>query len=103
VARDERIPRRDKRVILAMLALIVSPVDLIPDWIPVIGLLDDLLMLAIVMDYFSNVLDDEILLSHWPWDMKAFTRARRAARVVAALVPEWLRRLIWKFEPSPYR
>ena len=37
-----------KRVIIALLALlyIISPLDLIPDWIPVIGWLDDLGVLA---------------------------------------------------------
>ncbi|RYZ75821.1 MAG: DUF1232 domain-containing protein, partial [Proteobacteria bacterium] len=35
VAEDTRIPDRDKKVILAMLALIISPFDIIPDWIPI--------------------------------------------------------------------
>ena len=103
VANDERIPSRDKKVVLALFALIASPVDIIPDWIPVIGLLDDVVLFAIVLDYFFNVLDQDILLSHWPWDMKAFARARRAARWGARLAPDWLRKRIWKFEGSPYR
>lgn len=103
VAGDARIPSRDKKIVLALLALIISPFDLIPDWIPVIGLLDDLVLAAIVLDYFFNVLDDEILLSHWPWDMRAFTRMRKAARLVALLTPGWVRAKIWKFEASPYR
>lgn len=102
VAEDPRIPSRDKTVVLALLALIISPVDLIPDWIPIIGLLDDVVLVAVVLDYFFNVLDDEILLSHWPWDMAAFTRTRRGARFVAALTPGWLRTRIWKFASSPY-
>ena len=102
VANDERIPPRDKKVVLALLALIVSPFDLIPDWIPVIGLLDDAVLIALVLDYFFNVLDSDILLSHWPWDMKAYLRVQRNARFVAKLTPEWLRSRLWKFQSLPY-
>ncbi|MES2855032.1 MAG: hypothetical protein V4692_04165 [Bdellovibrionota bacterium] len=33
VANDERIPPRDKKILLGLVALIVSPIDFIPDWI----------------------------------------------------------------------
>lgn len=103
VAEDERIPARDKKVLLALVALVISPFDLIPDWIPIIGLLDDLVLLAIVLDYFFNVLDDQILLSHYPWGMKSFLSVRRAARFVSFLTPVFIKNKIWKYEASPYR
>ena len=102
VVDDERIPERDKKVLTALLLLIVSPVDLIPDWIPVVGQLDDLVMIAVVLDYFFRVLDQEILLSHWQWDMKAFARLRRFARTVGMLAPAFLKKQIWKYVGSPY-
>jgi uncharacterized membrane protein YkvA (DUF1232 family) len=102
VAEDERIPPRDKKVILTFLALVLSPIDLIPDWIPIIGLLDDLVIIAFVLDYFFNVLDDSILLSHYPWGMKSFTSVRRGAKVIAVLTPQVLKDKIWKYQPAPY-
>ena len=102
VAHDPRIPERDKKVILVILALIVSPIDLIPDWIPVIGLLDDVVMIAIILDYFFNHLDQVILLSHYPRGMKSYVRIRRVARMIAVLTPRWIRDKIWKFKPSVY-
>lgn len=103
VANDERIPPRDKRVILALLALILSPIDLIPDWIPLIGVVDDFVIMAIVLDYFFNVLDDQILLSHYPWGMKSFVTVRRIARFVTVLTPPILKNKIWKYEPSVFK
>lgn len=103
VAVDPRIPERDKAVVLALLALIISPIDLVPDWIPIFGVMDDFVLMAVVLDYFFNVLGDEILLSHWPWGMKSFAVTRRMARMIAAITPEWARKRIWKFEGSPYR
>lgn len=102
VAEDSRIPDRDKKVLLAMLALIISPFDIIPDWIPIIGLLDDLVLMAVVLDYLFNVLDQSILLSHYPWGMKSFIAVRRAARFVAFLTPRFIKERIWKYEPSIY-
>lgn len=103
VAKDERIPDRDKKVILACLALIVSPIDIIPDWIPIIGLLDDIVLLAIVLDYFFDVLDQEILLSHYPYGMKSFSAMRRMSRTISWLTPEWVKSKVWKYEKSPYK
>lgn len=102
VAQDGRIPERDKKILLVLLALIVSPIDLIPDWIPIVGILDDLVILAVVLDYFFNHLDQEILLSHYPWGMKSYLRTRRVARVVATLTPQWIKSKIWAFKPSIY-
>ncbi|MES2962511.1 MAG: DUF1232 domain-containing protein [Bdellovibrionota bacterium] len=103
VAADERIPPRDKKVLLALTALVISPVDIIPDWIPVIGMLDDVILVAVILDYLFNVLDTEILLSHYPWGMKSFTRTRNAARLIAVITPNWIKKRIWKYEGSIYK
>lgn len=102
VANDERIPARDKKVLLAMIALLISPIDLIPDWIPVIGLLDDLIIFSFIMDYFFTVLDSNLLLSHYPWDMKSFARLRAIARGMQFFVPDFLKKRIWTYVGDPY-
>lgn len=103
VAKDPRIPDSDKKILLALLALIASPIDIIPDWVPILGLLDDVVMLSIVLDYFFNRLDQDILLSHYPWGMKSFIRIRRTARVFTFLTPNILKEKLWKFKPSIYQ
>lgn len=102
VANDSRIPERDKTVLLALVALVISPFDLIPDWIPLFGLMDDAVLIALILDYFFNVLGEDILLSHWPWGMKSFVRVRRSARFVAVLTPRFVKERIWKYQPPPY-
>ena len=103
LVKDERIPSRDKKVLLALVALIVSPVDIIPDWIPIIGVMDDIVLLAIVMDYFFEVLDEDIILSHYPWGMKSYTWIKRTSKSIASLTPEFVKKNIWKYEADPYR
>lgn len=102
VAADDRIPERDKKVILALVALVISPIDIIPDWIPILGVLDDVAIIALILDYLFNHLDQEILLSHYPWGMKSYLRVRRVAQIVAVLTPSFIKRKIWKFKPSVY-
>lgn len=102
VANDPRIPSSDKKILLVLVALIISPIDIIPDWIPIIGVLDDFVLMGIVLDYFFNHLDNEILLSHYPWTMKSFARLRRTARFVSFLAPQWVKQKIWAFKPDIY-
>ncbi len=47
LVRDARAPRAPKLVALLVLAYALSPIDLIPDFIPVLGLLDDLILLPL--------------------------------------------------------
>lgn len=103
VAEDKRIPPRDKKVVLVLLALVLSPFDIIPDWIPLLGVLDDIVIVAIVLDYFFNRLDQEVLLSHYPWGMKSYIAVRKTARMVAALTPAFITDRIWKYEGSIYK
>lgn len=102
VANDARIPSRDKKVLLALIALVISPIDLIPDWIPILGQLDDLIILSVILDYFFRVLDSGLLLSHFPWNMKNFARLRAIARFLEFLVPRWMKKRLWTYVGEPY-
>lgn len=102
VSQDERIPSRDKKVLMALIALLISPFDIIPDWIPLLGMLDDLIILSIVLDYFFRVLDSTILLSHYPWGMKSFAFLRNFSRTFSFFVPQFIVRRIWKYVPPAY-
>lgn len=101
-ANDERIPARDKKILLAMVALVISPFDIIPDWIPIFGLLDDLIILSLILDYFFSVLDSRILLSHFPWDMKAYTRLKAIAHFFQMFVPGFIKKRLWSYVGDPY-
>lgn len=102
VSNDERIPASDKKILLVLLALIASPIDVIPDWIPLLGQLDDLVMISIILDYFYNHLDQRILLSHYPWGMKSFIRLKKLTGWITFLSPKWFKRRIWSYRPELY-
>lgn len=100
--RDNRIPNRDKFLILILIALIISPVDFIPDWFPLIGQLDDLMMISLVLDYFFAVLDHKVILTHYPWSLKSFTRLRLMSKPFQFFIPKQVKKKIWKYVPEPF-
>lgn len=62
--RDPRVPRLPKIVAGATVAYALSPVDLIPDFIPVIGHLDDLLLVPAGLALAVRLIPPEILAEH---------------------------------------
>jgi uncharacterized membrane protein YkvA (DUF1232 family) len=84
---DPRVPRRVKVLLGVVAVFLASPVDLVPDFIPVLGYLDDVVLVAIVLDGLLNHVDREIVLAHWPGDAASLERSGRLAARVAAWVP----------------
>lgn len=99
---DERIPKRDLLIIKIMLVLIISPLDFIPDWISLYGLLDDVLMLALICDYLFNILDQAILLTHYPWGMKSFASIRKIANIFSFFSPNFISNSLWLYKKAPF-
>jgi uncharacterized membrane protein YkvA (DUF1232 family) len=58
---DPRVPASRKAVLAAALGYAISPVDLVPDRIPVLGVLDDLVVAALAVDAFVAGVPDEAL------------------------------------------
>jgi uncharacterized membrane protein YkvA (DUF1232 family) len=87
LAGDSRVPGRVKAILGVTAVFLASPVDLIPDFIPVVGYLDDVVLVAIVVDGLLNHVDRRIVLEHWPGDAASLERAAAVAARVAAWVP----------------
>jgi uncharacterized membrane protein YkvA (DUF1232 family) len=78
---DPRVPRRAKVTLAVVIPYLVMPFDLIPDFIPVLGQLDDALLVAAVFGYVARSAGREVIEELWPGD-------ERGLRVVLALAPE---------------
>jgi len=52
LTREARVPRRRKALLLALVAYLALPFDLVPDFIPVAGQLDDVVIVALILRYF---------------------------------------------------
>jgi uncharacterized membrane protein YkvA (DUF1232 family) len=63
---DERVPRRRKLALLALVVYLSIPIDLVPDFIPVVGQLDDVIVAALALRYALRAGGPEVLRRHWP-------------------------------------
>jgi uncharacterized membrane protein YkvA (DUF1232 family) len=62
---DRSVPLRVRVVLVGLLAWLVSPIDLIPEFIPILGPLDDLIVSVIVLRYVRRRLGDIELRRRW--------------------------------------
>jgi uncharacterized membrane protein YkvA (DUF1232 family) len=63
---DSRVPRRHKVLLGGLVAYLASPLDLIPDFIPVIGQLDDAFLAGWALRTLVRGSGHELLREHWP-------------------------------------
>src|SRR5260370_40776156 len=66
LAGDRDVPTAAKVVLAAVAVYLVSPIDLIPAFIPWVGYLDDLAIAAVVVDGGINFIERPLLLRYWP-------------------------------------
>ena len=64
--RDPRVPRRAKAALAFAVPYLASPIDLIPDFIPVLGQLDDAILVALVLAYVIRVAGRGVVSDLWP-------------------------------------
>ncbi len=64
LARDPRVPMQQKAVLGGIAAYLAFPIDIIPDFIPVIGELDDLAVLIFGLDWFIRHAPPEVVEDH---------------------------------------
>jgi uncharacterized membrane protein YkvA (DUF1232 family) len=63
-ARDPRVPLRAKALAALIAAYALSPIDLIPDFIPVLGYLDDLVLLPVAIAGVMRLIEPRVLAEH---------------------------------------
>jgi uncharacterized membrane protein YkvA (DUF1232 family) len=63
---DRRVPRRHKALLAGLVGYLASPLDLIPDFIPVIGQLDDVLVAVLILRTARRRIRRSIVRQHWP-------------------------------------
>jgi uncharacterized membrane protein YkvA (DUF1232 family) len=72
--KDPRVPRRAKVAIVVAGLWVASPIDLIPEFLPVIGPLDDIVVVALALRYAGRQVPREVLLAAWPGDPRLLER-----------------------------
>ena len=87
LVRDPRLPPRVKAILGVAAVYLASPIDLVPDFIPLLGYLDDVIVAAVVLDGILNHVDRAIVLEHCPGNPAGLERMSRLAAGLAGWLP----------------
>ncbi len=104
-ARDPRVPLTVKALAALVAAYALSPIDLIPDFIPVLGYLDELILLPAALWLVVRLIDPAIMAEHRAAALR-LTEGPRSAWGAALVVILWVlaaSALLWAFWPSEAR
>lgn len=94
LSRDPRIPVRVKRVAVALAVYAVFPVDLVPDFIPVVGLVDDLLAMVVALAVLIESAPEEVIAEHWDGEPEALRRILLGVGLLIDFMPKRVRWVI---------
>jgi uncharacterized membrane protein YkvA (DUF1232 family) len=72
--RDPRVPRSSKLLLLFGMAWIASPIDLIPEFVPFLGPLDDAVVAALILRHLVRSAGPRVVEDHWRGDPATITR-----------------------------
>lgn len=92
--RDSRVSMRRKAFIGAVLVYVISPIDLIPDFVIGIGRLDDLVLVSLAVDHLMSGTDEEIVREHWDGSEDGLDLVRSAFGWAASIIPDSARSVL---------
>ena len=94
--KDPRVPRRSKILLGVSFAYVLSPIDLLPEFIPVAGLLDDIFLVAFALNHLIERAGEELVIEHWDGPQDLLGMLQSVLSTVTDVVPVRIRRMMSK-------
>lgn len=92
--RDPDVPKRRKALAGAAMAYVISPYDVLPDFIPFVGRIDDIVVLAASIHHLIKAVPEEKLAAYWEGSEDALDIVSGIVEWGADLLPGPVRRLL---------
>lgn len=89
--KDRRVSRVDRALVLGALVYVVTPTDLIPDFLGFLGRIDDLYLLGIVLDRLVRRAGTGVLHEHWGGTPQALQLLLNGLDQIGSLIPRPVR------------
>ncbi len=98
LARDPRVALTDKLLVVAAAVYVISPIDVIPDFIPFLGQVDDLYLVILAMQRMVTKAGRAVVADHWTGNPAAISSLNLSATLAAAafFLPPSIRRRVKK-------
>jgi uncharacterized membrane protein YkvA (DUF1232 family) len=81
LATDRTVPRSARVLLWLLLGYLALPIDLVPDFIPVIGWADDLILASLVVAYLIRRAGADVVRAHWPGSPEGLATLSRLLRI----------------------
>jgi uncharacterized membrane protein YkvA (DUF1232 family) len=94
LVRDARVPKLDKALIAFVLVYVLTPADLIPDFLWMIGLVDDVYLIGLGLGRLLSKAGPDVLLDHWAGDPHQLGFLVEQVDSVGGLLPKRIRRAL---------
>ncbi len=94
LARDPRVSAADKAIVAATIGYVIMPFDFVPDFIPFLGQVDDVYLLALAMSRLLNNAGIDVLLDHWDGEEASLEAMLAGLDKAGAFLPERVRSLL---------
>jgi uncharacterized membrane protein YkvA (DUF1232 family) len=92
--KDARVPTAEKALFVAAIVYVISPIDLIPDFFPFIGQVDDIYVVALTLLRLINRSDAGIVRQHWSGGGDIVSLADSIAGIAPMLLPKRVSRVL---------
>jgi uncharacterized membrane protein YkvA (DUF1232 family) len=92
--RDPRVSSADKAILAGTIIYVIAPIDVIPDFIPFIGQIDDSYLVAISLLRLLNRANRSVVLDHWKggYDIKELVTS--ISRVAEFFLPKRMKKVL---------
>ncbi len=92
--RDPRVSSADKAIVAGTILYVISPIDVLPDFIPFIGLVDDSYLLGISLLRLLNRANRELVMEHWKGTHDVKELVTNITKVAAYFLPERIKNVL---------
>jgi uncharacterized membrane protein YkvA (DUF1232 family) len=99
--RDERVSQADKAILAGIVMYVIVPLDVIPDFIPFIGQIDDSYLLAISILRLLNRADRRVVMDHWKGNRDIKELVDSIAKIAEFFLPKPVKNVLrGRIEPK---
>jgi uncharacterized membrane protein YkvA (DUF1232 family) len=92
--KDPRVSQADKAILAGVIMYVIVPIDVIPDFIPFVGMVDDSYLIAISLLRLLNRADRQVVLDHWKGGVDIKQMVENIANIAAYFMPARMRNVL---------
>ncbi|MFL6216106.1 MAG: YkvA family protein [Blastocatellia bacterium] len=89
--KDPRVSKADKAILAGVIMYVIVPIDVIPDFVPFVGMVDDSYLIAISLLRLLNRANRQVVLDHWKGDVDIKQLVENISNIASYFLPERMR------------